>query len=90
MKLIEISQAQVIESAPTFSEIGGGIVNFMLQVLGTFAIIGLVISAVLYFTAGGNEERIKLAKKSLFYSLVGIFIGLGVMVFLNQIRSLLQ
>lgn len=90
MKLIEIAQAQVIQNAPTFTEIGGGIVNFMLRVLGMFAIIGLVITAIIYFTAGGNEERIKLAKKSFFYSIVGISIALGVMVFMSQIKNLLS
>ncbi|KKP82431.1 MAG: hypothetical protein UR83_C0052G0002 [Candidatus Moranbacteria bacterium GW2011_GWF2_35_54] len=32
MKIIEIAQAQVIANAPTFTEIGGSIVNFMLRV----------------------------------------------------------
>lgn len=90
MKLIETAQAQVIGNAPTFTEIGGKILNFMLQVLGIFVIIGLVVTAVLYFTAGGNQDRINLAKKSLFYCLVGGFVGLGAMVLINQMRSILQ
>ncbi|MGW8185128.1 MAG: hypothetical protein ACWGHO_03380 [Candidatus Moraniibacteriota bacterium] len=90
MKIIEIAQAQVIANAPTFTEIGGSIVNFMLRVLGFIAIIGLVITAILYFTAGGNEERIKLAKRSFFYSMVGIFIALGTMMILSQIGNLLR
>ena len=90
MKIIEIARAGVIEEAPTFSQIGGNIVNFMLQVLAFFAIIGLLVTAILYFTAGGNQERIKLAKKSFFYSAVGIFIALGTMLFLSQIKNFLQ
>ena len=90
MKIIEIAQAQAIASAPTFTEIGGSIVSFMLRVLGFIAIIGLVITAIIYFTAGGNEERIKIAKKSFQYSMVGIFIALGVMFFLSQIGELLR
>lgn len=90
MKIIEIAQAQVIDNAPSFAEIGENILYFMLQVLGFIAIIGLVITAIIYFTAGGNEEWIKLAKKSFFYSIVGIFIALGAMVFLSQIRNLVE
>ncbi|MFA6184209.1 MAG: hypothetical protein WC682_03870 [Parcubacteria group bacterium] len=90
MKIIEIAKAGAIEDAPTFSQIGGSIVSFMLQVLGIFAIIGLTVTAILYFTAGGNEERIKLAKKSFFYSVVGILIALGTMLFLSQIKNFLQ
>ncbi|EKE22173.1 MAG: hypothetical protein ACD_7C00030G0009 [uncultured bacterium] len=90
MKIIEIAQAQVIANAPTFTEIGGSIVNFMLRVLGFFVIIGLAITAIIYFTAAGNEDRIKLAKKSFFYSIVGIVVGLGTMIILSQIGILLQ
>lgn len=90
MKIFEIAQAQVIEDAPTFTEIGGNIVSFMLQVLGIVVIIGLVVTAIIYFTAGGNDQMIKLAKKSFFYCIVGIFIALGTMIFLHQIGSLLQ
>ncbi|MDX9913399.1 MAG: hypothetical protein RBS77_02370 [Candidatus Moranbacteria bacterium] len=87
MKIIEIAQAQVIANAPTFTEIGGGIVNFMLRVLGFVAIIGLAITAILYFTAGGSEDRIQLAKKSFFYSIVGLIVAVGAMVIFSQIRS---
>lgn len=89
MGIINIVQAKVIDDAPTFTSIGGSIVNFMLQVLGFVAIIGLTITAILYFTAGGNEDRIRLAKRSFFYSMVGIFIALGTMFFLSQIKNFL-
>ena len=87
MKIIEVAQAQVIANAPTFTEIGGNILNFMLRVLGFVAIIGLVITAMLYFTAGGNEDRIRLAKKSFLYSIVGLLVTMGAMVIFSQIRS---
>lgn len=89
MKIIEVVEAQTIASAPTFTEIGGNIINFMLQVLGFIAIIGLIVTAIVYFTANGNEERIKLAKKSFFYCIVGIFVALGAMIFIHQIGSFL-
>lgn len=87
MKIIEVAQAQVIANAPTFTEIGGSIVNFMLRILGFVAIIGLVITAMLYFTAGGSEDRIRLAKKSFLYSIVGLLVAMGAMIIFSQIRN---
>lgn len=90
MKIIETAQAQVIANAPTFAEIGGSILSFMLRVFGVLAIIGLVATSIMYFTAGGNENQIKLAKKCFLYCIVGIFVGLGAMIVFNQIVSLLK
>lgn len=90
MKMIEMVQAQTIENAPTFTQITGNIVSFMLEILGFFAIIGLIITAIIYFTAGGNEDRIKLAKKSFFYSITGIIVALGALLFISQITNLLK
>lgn len=87
MKIIEIAQAQTIANAPTFSEIGGDVVNFLLRTLGFIAIIGLVITAILYFTAGGNAKQIELAKKSFFYSIIGIIVAMGAMIIFSQIGS---
>jgi hypothetical protein len=87
MKILEIAQAQVIADAPTFTEIGEGITYFLLRSLGFIAIIGLVITAIIYFTAGGNEERIRLAKKSFFYSMVGILVSMGALIIFYQIEN---
>jgi len=90
MKIIETVQAQTIANAPTFAEVGANILNFMLQIFGVLVIIGLVVTSIMYFTAGGNEDQIKSAKKYLLYCIVGIFVGLGAMIIFNQIVSLLK
>lgn len=90
MKIIETAQAQVIANAPTFAEVGGSILNFMLQVFGVLVIIGLVVVSIMYFTAGGNEDQVKLAKKYFLYCIVGIFVGLGAMIIFSQIGDLLE
>lgn len=90
MKIIEVARAQTIANAPTFAEIGGQIVNFIASVIGTIAIIGLVVSAVIYFTAGGSEDRISLAKRSTFYCIVGIIVALGALLIVKQIVNFLR
>ncbi len=90
MNIIEIAYAQTIANAPTFAEVGGKIILFLLRVFGFVAIIGLVISGLIYLTAGGDYERIDLAKKSFGYSLVGILLVLGIYVILKQIGGILE
>lgn len=90
MRMIEIAQAQAMANAPTFAEVGGRVVNFMLGVVGFIGIIGLVLSALIYLTAGGSEDRIAFAKKSFLYSIVGIFVALGALILIGQVSVLLR
>lgn len=47
-----------------------------LAVLGFIAIIGFVISGILYLTAAGNDTLIKQAKNAMWYSLLGVIVAL--------------
>jgi len=87
MKIVETVYAGVIDDAPTFAEVGGNIAGFMTKIFGTAAIIGLAVAAILYFTANGDEGKIALAKKSFFYSVVGIIVGLGAIVIITQVAN---
>jgi len=89
MKIVETVYAQTIANAPTFSGVFGLVLNFLLRAFIIIAIIGLVISGVIYLTAGGNENRISLAKKAFKYSIVGILVVLGANIIIKQIASLL-
>ena len=50
--------------------------NWLLYILGFLAIIGFVISGILYLTAYGEEGQIEKAKKAMLYSIVGILVAL--------------
>ncbi len=89
MKVIETAYAQTIANAPTFASIFGSTLNFLLRAFTIIAIIGLVVSGMIYLTAGGNEERISLAKKAFMYSIVGILVVLGANIIIKQIGNLL-
>jgi len=49
---------------------------WLLLLLGSIALIGFVISGILYLTAAGNEERMETAKKGMIYSVIGVIVGL--------------
>ncbi len=64
--------------------------NFILGVAGVIAILGFLISGILYFTAAGDEEKAKTAKQALWYSLIGAVISLGALVIMNVIDNFLK
>lgn len=52
------------------------ILNTILALLALLAVLGFVISGVMFITAGGNDDRLKSAKAWLLYSIVGIVVAL--------------
>ncbi|MDD3498338.1 MAG: hypothetical protein PHH24_02420 [Candidatus Moranbacteria bacterium] len=90
MKLIEIARAQVISEAPSLAELGLNFLQFLLRIFGIIVIISLVISGILYFISGGNEDMIRVAKKAMFYSIVGAIVGLGAFLIIRQISAVLN
>ncbi len=80
--------AGVITDAKPISGILENVLNFLLSVVGVVAIIGLVVGSVIYLTAGGDEDRIRLAKMSLTASVVGLVLALGALVIVTQLGSL--
>ena len=91
MILINIAQASgVIDNAPSIGQLLLNILNFLLQIFGIIAIIALAISGIIYLTAYGDEDRIKLAKKSVMYSIIGIIVALSGMIIVKTISGLLK
>lgn len=50
--------------------------QWLLGILGFIAVIGFVISGILYLTAAGNEGQIEKAKSAMTYSIVGVIVAL--------------
>ena len=85
-----IAHAGVIDEAPGIPGLLLNILNFLLQMFGIVAIIALVISGIIYLTASGDEDRIKLAKKASLYSIIGIIVVLSGMVIIKTIGGFLK
>ena len=84
------ADAWVISSAPTFAQIGLKILNFLLSVFAVVAIIGMLISGLLYFFARGDERAMQKAKRSFSYGLIGIGValsGLRILKFVSGVLS---
>lgn len=68
--------------------ITGILLNILLWILGIFGIVGIigfVISGILYLTAAGDEDRMASAKRAMYYSIIGVVVGLLGVVILQAV-----
>lgn len=72
------------------SGLGGTSITVLVQnlmywlfgILGFLAVIGFIISGVLYLTAAGDEDQIGKAKNAMMYSIIGVIVAmLGLVIF---------
>jgi hypothetical protein len=71
----------------TIHDIVFNLASWMLLILGSIAIIGFVISGILYLTAAGDDERMETAKKGMIYSIIGVVVGLLGYVIVQAVDS---
>lgn len=81
--------ASQLSSYPDLKTVVTRVLSLLLSILGTVAIISLVIGGGMYLTSYGNDGRIQTAKKVLTYSILGIVISLSSLIIVQQIGKLL-
>ncbi|MFA5872312.1 MAG: pilin [Parcubacteria group bacterium] len=62
---------------------------WLLGILGFVAVIGFVISGIMYLVAAGDEKRQETAKQAMYYSIIGVIVGLVGLVILYAVQKLL-
>ncbi len=77
-----------LPSAPIF-EIIRKVMLWALGLLGFFAVIGFVISGIMYLVAAGDEKQQEKAKKAMYYSITGVIVGLVGLVVVYAVQRLL-
>lgn len=87
--LPQLATAGVIDEAQPLSVSLTKMLNFLLLLFGLVAILGMIIAGVLYFTAGGNERQVLVAKQALWASVAGTVVTLGSIVLVWTITKLL-
>jgi len=65
------------------------LVSWLLMIIGLIAIIGFVISGILYLTAAGDEDQQERAKRAMYYSITGVIVGLAGLVVIYAVSNLL-
>ena len=77
-------------SEKKIEEILTNLLNWLLGVVGVIALIGFVVSGIIYLISAGNDEMITKAKKYMLYCLVGITVALASYVVVKAIDTILN
>jgi len=78
-----------IDSAMSLLDIAENVLTFLLSIVGILAIIFIVIGAIMYLTAYGDEDKTKTGKKIITYSLIGIAVALAALILVEQVGTLI-
>jgi hypothetical protein len=65
----------------------GATLSWLLAILGFIAVIGFVISGILYLTAAGDESQIEKAKNAMTYSIIGVIVALMGYVIVQAVNA---
>lgn len=74
----------------SIKEIATGILQWLLGAIGIIGIIGFAISGIMYLLSFGDDERMKLAKSAMYYSITGVVVGLVGLVAVQAIAIMLN
>lgn len=85
-----IVQAGVITDAQPLTVSLTKILNFLLIVFGAIAILGMLMAGFLYFTAAGDERKVRIAKRAFLASITGTVIVLSSMILIWTFTELLS
>jgi hypothetical protein len=77
-------------SNKSVEDIATNAMSWVIGFAGLVAILGFLISAFLYFTAAGDEDRAKLGKQAFWYSAIGAAIALGAYAIMKIIDNFLK
>lgn len=76
-----------IKDIPSFIK---AIINIVLTVGVPIVVLAIIYAGFLFVTAQGNEEKLKTAKKTFLYTIIGAAILLGAFVIANAIRGTVE
>lgn len=66
------------------------IMRWLLAIFGFVAIIGFVISGVMYLTSAGDDDQQEKAKNQMMWSIIGVIVGLVGFVVLYAVTTMLS
>jgi hypothetical protein len=66
------------------------LMKWLLAIFSLVAIIGFTISGIMYLTAAGDEDQQQRAKKAMYYSIIGVVVGLSGLVIFVAVDTMLK
>ena len=86
--LITLPTTVLAQGGP-FDKMISGILSAMWKIFGVFAVIGLVVSGILFLTAQGDPQKIQIAKQALLYGIIGVIVGIVAYSIVNIISNVI-
>ncbi len=77
----------VVAGAPRIAQIASNVLEFLLGIAGTVALIAMVIGGIMYLAAGGDENRIDTGKKIFKSAIIGIVIVMAALVVVRTVSG---
>lgn len=74
----------------TVSSLLVNLLQWLLYIFGTVAVIAFVVSGIMYVTSAGNDKQIDTAKEYMIWSIVGIIVAFSGVILLTAIASFLS
>jgi cytochrome bd-type quinol oxidase subunit 2 len=74
----------------SLSDIIKNIANWLLGIFGFIAVVGFVVSGIMYLTAAGDEDAQERAKRAMYYSITGVLVGLVGLIVIYAVDNLLR
>jgi cbb3-type cytochrome oxidase subunit 3 len=71
----------------TLTQIAQRILNFLLSIIGTLALIVMIISGIMYLTSGGSETRMKQARGMFTAALIGIVLAMASLILVSAVAG---
>jgi len=66
------------------------IMYWILGIFGVLAVIGFVISGIMYIISSGNEDTMKHAKDAMIYSIIGVVVALSGLIVIYAVDNALR
>ena len=67
----------------------GNVISTVYTWVGIIAVIMIIIGGIMYSTSAGNPKKVKTAKDTIFYALIGLIVALSAFAITNFVlRSL--
>lgn len=63
------------------------IINILLTILGIIAVIMIIFGGIRYTTSGGDSSRVKAAKDTIMYSVVGLVVAILAFAIVNFVTT---
>ena len=65
------------------------LVNFLLAIVGTLAVITFVIGGIWYLFGGADQDKIQRGKQTVKYGIIGIVVALSGIIIIRQISAII-